>query len=73
MQAEVLGTVENGALTLDAALPFPNHTRVKITVETVGSAADRLAAWERMMARLDERPVRGDGKPFNREELYDRD
>lgn len=73
MQTEVLGTVENGVLMLDSALPFADHTRVKIIVQPVEPDNARLAAWERMLALFDANPITGDGKPFNREELYDRD
>jgi hypothetical protein len=72
MSTEVMGTIERGALKLDQALPFPDHTRVKLTVEPVKETDTRLAAWERLLALFDEKPII-DGKPFNREELYDRD
>lgn len=68
---EVMGTVEKGALKLDQDLPFADHTRVKLTVEPVVETNTRLAAWERLLAMFDEKPI-VDGKPFNREELYDR-
>jgi DUF1680 family protein len=71
MTAEVMGTVEQGALKLDQALPFPDHTRVKLTIEPVEETNTRLAAWKRLLALFDEKPI-VDGKPFNREELYDR-
>ncbi len=71
MTAEVMGTVEQGALRLDQALPFPDHTRLKLTIEPVEETNPRLAAWERLLAMFDEKPI-VDSQPFNREELYDR-
>lgn len=59
-------------LKLDTALPFPDRTRVKLTIEPVEETNTRLAAWKRLLARCDENPIIG-GKPFNREELYERD
>lgn len=72
MITEVMATVEKGTLKLDQVLPFPNHTRVKLVVEPVEEIQARLAAWKRLLARCDEKPI-VDGKPFNREELYERD
>jgi len=72
MATEILATVENGALTLDAALPFPDRTRVKLIVEPVEEENSRLVALERMLAAFDAKPIR-DGKPFDRESLYERD
>jgi predicted DNA-binding antitoxin AbrB/MazE fold protein len=73
MKAELTATIEGGVLKPDAALPFPDHTRVKVTIEPVEPANPRLAAWERLLALCDAKPIVGDGKRFNREELYDRD
>jgi hypothetical protein len=73
MIAEVMGTVENGALKLDGALPFPDHTRVKLTVEAVWDPVEARKAWQRLLALCDAKPIVGDGKRFNREELNDRD
>lgn len=72
MPTEVLGTVENGVLTLDAALPFRERTRVRLTIEPVEPQEAKLAAWERMLAMFDAAPI-VDGRPFRREDLYERD
>jgi hypothetical protein len=72
MIAEVMGTVESGALRLDEALPFPDKTRVKLRVETAWDAAQAREAWRVLLARIDEHPIRGEGGPYPREELYDR-
>ena len=69
MVAEVMGTVESGALKLDEALPFPDKTRVKLRIEPAGDARQ---AWEALLAKIDERPIVGAGGPYSREELYDR-
>ena len=71
--AEVMGTVENGTLKLDEALPFPDQTRVKLRVEPAWNPAQARQTWEALMARVDEHPIVGPGGPYSREELYDRD
>lgn len=71
MITDVMGTVEKGALKLDQTLPFADHTRVKLIIEPIEDTHSRRAAWERLLALFDEKPI-VDGKPFNREELYDR-
>jgi hypothetical protein len=70
--AEVMGTVENGALKLDEALPFPDRTRVKLRVEPAWNSARALQVWEALLAKIDEHPIVGSGGPYRREELYDR-
>ena len=72
MIAEVMGTVENGALKLDSALAFPDQTRVKLTVEAVWDPVEARKAWQRLLARLDAHPITG-VKHYSREELYERD
>ncbi len=59
MIAEVTATVEKRALKLDQVLPFPDDTRVKLTIEPVGREDSSLAAWERVKERLRQRPVHG--------------
>ena len=46
MVAEVMGTVEGGALKLDEALPFPDKTRVKLRVEPAWDIARAREAWQ---------------------------
>ena len=45
MIVEVMGTVEQGALKLDEALPFPDQTRVKLKVQVVEPENPSLAAY----------------------------
>ncbi|MHB1426462.1 MAG: hypothetical protein ACYC3I_25150 [Gemmataceae bacterium] len=73
MTAEVMGTVEQGALKLDQVLPFPDHTRVKLIIELVESDNPSLAAWERLKEHIRQHPIRGLAGKFSREELYERD
>lgn len=35
MKAELMATIEGGVLKPDMVLPFPDHTRVKLTIEPV--------------------------------------
>ena len=72
MVAEVMGTVEGGALKLDEALPFPDKTRVKLRVEPAWDVARARDAWQALLAKIDEHPIAGGGGPYSREELYDR-
>jgi len=73
MATEILATVENGALMLDAALPFPDRTRVKLIVEPIVEEDPRVAAMKRFFKLCDEKPLPGISENFSREELYERD
>ena len=72
MIAEVMGTVEKGALKLDDALPFPDRTRVKLTIEPI-TQNHALEAWNRLLRLMDEKPIVGLAGKFSREGLYERD
>jgi hypothetical protein len=73
MMAEMTATVENGTLKTDAALPFPDKTRVKLTIEPIGSDNQALAAWNRLQLLIDQHPIAGLAGKFSRDELYERD
>jgi hypothetical protein len=73
MKAEVTALVVNGILKPDAALPFPDQTRVKVTIEPVGSENPSLAAWTRLKERIAQHPIVGLAEKFSREEWYERD
>jgi hypothetical protein len=73
MKAELTATIEGGMLKPDTALPFPDHTRVKLTIEPVEAENPALAAWERLKRLIDEKPLHGLAGKFSREELYERD
>jgi hypothetical protein len=74
MIAEMTGTVESGGLRLDQTLPFPDHTRVKLTIEPVESdKPSAAAAWKRLKERIQQQPIRGLAGMFSRDELYERD
>jgi len=72
MKTEITAIVVNGVLKPDTALPFADQTRVKLTIEPVEPETPALAAWNRLKARLRQRPVHGGGKRFTREELHER-
>lgn len=72
MIAEVTGTVEKGTVKLDQALPFPDHTRVKLTVEAVDPENRAQAAWQRLQRLIDEKPLVGLAGKFSREDLHER-
>jgi hypothetical protein len=73
MKTELTATIEGGVLKPDTALPFPDHTRVKLTIEPVEAENLSLAAWERLKRLIDEKPLVGLAGKFSREELYERD
>lgn len=72
MKTELTATIEGGILKPDVALPFPDRTRVKLTIEPVESENASVAAWERVKERLRLRPIHGGGMRFTREELHER-
>ena len=73
MTAEMTATVENGILKLDAVLPFPDQTRVKLTIEPVEPENKSLAAWNRLKEHIRQHPILGLSANFSREDLYERD
>ena len=73
MVAELTGTLEKGALKLDGALPFPDHTRVRLRIEPIRDVVETHKAWLALLAKIDEHPIAGGGGPYSREDLYDRD
>jgi hypothetical protein len=83
MKAELTATIEGGLLKPDSALPFPDHSRVKLTIESAepedaSTAApawnpvEAREAWLRLLARIDAHPIVG-VRHYTREELYERD
>ena len=73
MKAELTATIEGGMLKPDVSLPFPEHTRVKLTIEAVEPEKSSAAAWERLRRLIDEKPLVGLAGMFSRDELYERD
>ena len=73
MITEMTATVQNGLLKPDVALPFPDQTRVKLTIETVEWENQALAAWNRLQMLIDQHPIAGLAGKFSRDELYERD
>ena len=73
MTAQTTATVENGVLKPDTALPFPDRTRVRLTIETMPKDNQAWAAWKAFLAKVDEHPIVGLTGKNSRDELYDRD
>lgn len=65
-------TVIDGMFKPDDAMPFPDATRVKLTIEAVGERRSPAEAWESFKARALARPVHSGGKRFTRDELNER-
>ncbi len=74
MTTQVNATFVNGMLKPDEALPLAEHSRVRLTIEPIEdwSPERAIAAWESLKARLRERPIRGGGERFTRDELHER-
>ena len=72
MIIEVTATVVGGMLKPDESLPFPEQTRVKLTIEPLTEKLEPAAAWESLKASLKERPLRGLGRHLTRDELHER-
>jgi hypothetical protein len=74
MTTQVTATFVGGVLKPDQTLLLPEKALVKLTIEPIGewSPESALAAWEALKARLRERPIRGGGKRFTRDELHER-
>jgi hypothetical protein len=73
MISEMTGTVERGTLKLDQPLPFPDHTRVKLTIEPMETENPSVAAWKGLKERIRQHPIPGLARKFSREELYECD
>jgi hypothetical protein len=72
-KAELMATIEGGVLKPDAVLPFPDHTRVKLTIEPLDSENPSLAAWKHLKEHIRQHPIVGLAGKFSREELYECD
>ena len=67
-------TFANGVLTPDVVLDVPDNTRVRVVMEVPDkrSREERLAALNEFNRYCEEHPIRFDGPPLTRDELYDR-
>lgn len=70
----VSATWTGGAFKPDEAVPLPEQTRVRLTVEALDEwSPDRAkAAWEALQNRLREHPIHGGGVRFTRDQLHER-
>jgi predicted DNA-binding antitoxin AbrB/MazE fold protein len=72
MMMEMTATVENGVLKPDQELPFPEHSRVRLTIENEWDAERAREAWKQLKNLMVEQPITS-GLRFTRDELYERD
>ena len=76
MSTQVMATVVDGELKLDAPLDLPDASRVKIVVE-VELDEDQHARFRDGVARIEklkrEQPINSGGLWFNRDQLHERD
>jgi len=74
MVTQVNATFVNGMLKPDEALPLPEQSRVRLTIEPIEqwSPEGAIAAWEALKALIAERPLHLGGKRYTRDELHER-
>lgn len=73
MRTETTGTVVDGALKLDHPLDLPDHSRVRVAVESLESWRTRFKAGLRSWKELcDQRPIHSGGQRYTRDELHER-
>jgi hypothetical protein len=74
MTTQMTATVVGGMLNLDQALPLPDQSRVRLTIEPIEdwSPEAARAAWEALKAEIRERPLHFGGQRYTRDELYER-
>ena len=73
MTTQVSATLINGLFKPDESVPLAEHSRVRLTIEPITDhSTEALAAWEAILARLKEHPIRGESVRFTRDELHER-
>jgi hypothetical protein len=72
VKTEITATIVGGVLRPDEALALPEHTRVRVTIETIDDPAESAVAWQALKERLRRRPVHAGGQRFSRDELHER-
>ncbi|HVS39363.1 MAG TPA: antitoxin family protein [Gemmataceae bacterium] len=74
MTTRTTATFVNGMLKPDQALPLPEQSRVRLTIEPIEewSPEKARAAWESLQARLKEHPIDSGGVRYTRDELHER-
>ena len=74
MTTQVMATVVDGELKLDAPLELPNASRVRLVVEVEESAdaGRERRGMEAIEKLIREQPINSGGLRFTRDELYDR-
>jgi len=77
MTTQVDATLIDGVFKPDRALPLPDQTRVRLTIEPIAAAEGwspekARAAWEAIQQRLKEHPIDGGGVRYTRDELHER-
>ena len=77
MTTQVMATVVDGELKLDAPLELPNASRVRLVVEVEESADARCERRRRGMEAIEklirEQPINSGGLYFTRDQLHERD
>jgi hypothetical protein len=72
MSTQMNATVVGGLLKPDEALPLPDQTRVKLTIEPIDERLEPMEAWESLKDWIRQHPLHGLGRRMTREELHER-
>ena len=73
MKTVVTGTLVDRVVQLDGDVDLPNHSRVSVSLEAIGSdPREAEAALERFLHRAEERGFDSCGTRFTRDELHER-
>lgn len=73
MTTHVSATLIDGVFKPDEKVGLADRARVRLTIEPLTDrSADAAAAWEAIVARLKDRPIRGASTRFTRDELHER-
>lgn len=72
MSTQITATVVGGLLKPDQALPLPDQTRVKLTIEPLAEGLEPREAWQSLKAWIRETPLHGLGRHMTRDELHER-
>ena len=73
MVEKVQATVVNGVLCPDRSLPFPDRSRVQVTIELVNGESGSPDDWATLRKWILANPVHGGEGKLTRDQLHDRD
>jgi predicted DNA-binding antitoxin AbrB/MazE fold protein len=73
MSQEITATFEDGVFKPEESLPLPSGTRVRLTVEFLGTSPEAEdATWQELEKLWEEVSVDSGGLRFSRDQLHER-